>query len=116
MPNDAVKAFLNGRAPEIAIAPMDNRIYGEKLEAGSSPFGLPYYWRAANGVHDPPEGRTDITELKEGKIVLTPLDYNMTDRRYMEQMSQWGLTVSSAVESIPLDPQKSYPNIHQKRM
>lgn len=116
MPNDTVKAFMDGVVPEIAFAPMDNRLYGEKLEKGSSPFGLPFYWCAANGVHNPPECRSDITELKEGKIVLTPLDYNMTDRRLMEQMAQWGITVSNKNESVPIDSQKSFPNIHQKRM
>ena len=116
MPNRTIQAFLDGVEPEIAFAPMDNRLYGEKFVRGESPFGLPYYWCAANGVHEPPEFRSDITELKEGKIVLTPLDYNMTDRGQMEQMSQWGLKVSNDVPPAEVDPEKEYPDVYLKRM
>ncbi len=116
MPNRTIQAFQDGVEPEIVFAPMDNRLYGEKFVRGESPFGLPYYWCAANGVHEPPEFRSDITELKEGKIVLTPLDYNMTDRGQMEQMAQWGLKVSNDVPPAEPDPDKEYPDVYLKRM
>lgn len=116
MPNKTIQAYMDGVEPEIAFAPMDNRLYGEKLVRGESPFGLPYYWCAANGLHDPPEFRSDMTELKEGKIVLTPLDYNMTDRGYMDSMAQWGLKVSTDVPSAEPDPEKEYPDVYLKRM
>ena len=116
MPNRTIQAYLDGVEPEIAFAPMDNRLYGEKFVRGESPFGLPYYWCAANGVHEPPEFRSDITELREGKIVLTPLDYNMTDRGYMDSMAQWGLKVSTDVPPAEPDPEKEYPDVYLKRM
>lgn len=116
IPLRAAKAFLEGTAPEIVFAPTDDRIYGEKLNRGESPFGLPFYWCAANGVEEAPQFYSDLTALHEGKVVLTPLNFNMTDAAEMNRMRGWNLAVSPNVPPVEVQPDKIYPEIYIKRM
>ena len=84
-------------APEVRIVPMDAAQYWETFERRIDPMGRTYYWLA--GRPDPrqpknkkPEQMTDLTALSQGYITVTPLDYDVTDRHSLQEMTDWDLT------------------------
>ncbi len=116
IPNKAVRDFLDGTAPQIKYVPTDDRLYGEKLDKGESPFGLPFYWCAANSTEQPAETESDLTALKAGFVTLTPLNFNMTDTRQMKEMDTWNLAISPTQPAAELPEDKMYPEIYIRRM
>ncbi|GAB4131147.1 MAG: 5'/3'-nucleotidase SurE [Thermogutta sp.] len=75
-------------SPEVRVVAMDVGRYGGNYEKRTDPWGRTYYW--ATG--DPPPRRdapgTDLLTLAQGKISVTPLHYDLTARRALEQIDQ----------------------------
>jgi 5'-nucleotidase len=64
---------------EIVVCPMNTHALVDQYEKRSSPSGASYYWSTAHGLDflgtDP---GTDVHELFERKITVTPLSFDMT--------------------------------------
>ena len=106
--NIPLKALQND-SPEIKVVPMDAMQHWEMFEHRVDPMGRSYYWLA--GEHDPrqpkpkkPEHTTDLIALSQGYVTLTPLDFDVTDKRSLKEMAAWDLT--------PLDDGKSHDSEH----
>ena len=71
----------------IVVCPMNTHAMVDKFDERSTPHGERYFWSAGNGLdfHGADEG-TDVPELMEGKITVTPLRFDMTDH---EKMRFW---------------------------
>ncbi|GAB6165337.1 5'/3'-nucleotidase SurE [Thermostilla marina] len=78
-------AALEG-VPETAVVPMDVTQYGEKYEKRFDPWGRAYYWATGEPRPTLPDRPTDLTALAEGKITITPLHFDLTDRRELERL------------------------------
>jgi len=96
--NIPLKALQNA-APQVKVVPMDAMQHWEMFEQRTDPMGRPYYWLA--GEHDPqqpkpkePEQMTDLLALGLGHITVTPLDFDVTDKRTLTAMADWDLTPS----------------------
>ncbi|MCB0213503.1 MAG: 5'/3'-nucleotidase SurE [Anaerolineae bacterium] len=80
----------------IEITRLGKRVYRDELIAREDPRGRPYYW--IGGL--PPEGvidhGTDIWAIKNNLISITPLNLDITDYRFIEDLKNWKL------EDIPL--------------
>jgi len=88
---------LQHDVPEVKVVPMDAMQHWEMFEHRTDPMGRPYYWLA--GEHDPrqpkpkkPEQTTDLIALSQGYITLTPLNFDVTDKRSLKEMADWNLT------------------------
>jgi len=94
--NVPLEALRNG-SPEIRIVPMAAASSWETFEKRIDPMGRPYYWLAGRPdqrqpkVKDPAQ-MTDQMALSQGYITVTPLDYDVTDRHTLNEMSHWDLT------------------------
>lgn len=72
----------------VKALPMGLERYGEAMQRRTDPRGRTYYW-----MMNDPEARhsiepgTDVEGLAEGYITLTPLQFNLTDRERLEQIS-----------------------------
>ena len=106
--NIPLKALQND-TPEVKVVPMDAMQHWEMFERRIDPMGRSYYWLA--GEHDPrqpkqkqPEQITDLIALSQGHITLTPLDFDVTDKRSLKEMTDWDLT--------PQDDGKSHDSEH----
>jgi 5'-nucleotidase len=88
-------AALSG-TPAVRTVPMDVAHYGEKFQRRVDPWGRPYYW--ATGEPPPRLGQqeTDLTALKQGRITLTPLDYNLTKTAVLADMQHWKFRLDGA--------------------
>jgi len=102
--NIPLKALQNDD-PEVKVVPMDVSQYWETFERRTDPMGRNYYWLATR-----PESRqskrkqstqmsaqmsaqmTDLTALSQGYITVTPLNFDVTDKQSLQEMSTWTLT------------------------
>jgi 5'-nucleotidase len=72
---------------EIVVAPMNTHALVDQYEKRTSPGGKSYYWSTAHGLdfHGTDEG-TDVYELFERNITVTPLGFDLTSHK---RMSFW---------------------------
>lgn len=86
-------AALHG-TPQLRVVPMSVARYGEQFERRIDPRGRSYYW-AANDAQ-PPDGLgdSDLTALREGFVTLTPLNYDLTHQRRLEEMRHWTIDLA----------------------
>jgi 5'-nucleotidase len=85
--NIPMRALTN--PAQLKVVPMATIPWGEDFQQRTDPRGRPYFW--ANGLQpDPPPGvNTDLSELKEGNMTLTPLKFDMTDASRLSEMRDW---------------------------
>jgi 5'-nucleotidase len=105
---------LQNTAPKIKVVPMDATQHWEMFEHRTDPMGRSYYWLA--GEHDPrqpkpnkPEQVTDLIALAQGHITVTPLDFDVTDRRSLKEMTDWDWTPQN--DAPTLNPEHTGPRV-----
>jgi 5'-nucleotidase len=60
--------------------------YGEAFERRVDPRGRNYYW-ASNDPPPPPSSKeSDVTALADGVITITPLEYDLTHWKRLEEL------------------------------
>ncbi|MAT69489.1 MAG: 5'/3'-nucleotidase SurE [Planctomycetaceae bacterium] len=77
---------------DVCVAPMCVAPWGEQYETRRDPRGRNYYWATGKQPVPPEDERTDLSLLREGKITLTPLAFDMTRRDKLAMMRDWQLT------------------------
>ncbi len=85
-------AALTG-TPSVKVVPMATSPWGEAFERRTGPRGKPYYWAVGKQPVTPQHAPTDLSELRQGEITLTPLDFDMTLHDELEKMRSWNLAV-----------------------
>lgn len=99
----AVGSLWNMNLPEtrpdwplgVKVLPMGVERYREVVERRVDPRGRNYYWCGTDRtVVHPVEPDTDVEGLAEGYITLTPLHFDLTNRRQMTdfQQREWKLS------------------------
>ena len=73
------------------VVPMGLAQYGRSYERRVDPQGNPYYWALWTAPEDPPPEAADIVQLRRGHVTVTPLHFDLTDRRQLEAMADWNL-------------------------
>jgi 5'-nucleotidase len=73
----------------LRVVPMSILRYGERYIERQDPKGRSYYWAAPDPAPRPTETETDLSALEGGFVTLSPLQYDMTDRRAMKSMENW---------------------------
>ena len=69
----------------LRVLPMGLERYRETMEKRTDPRGNAYYWSGIDTTQDQRlEADTDVEALAEGYATLTPLQFNLTDRRQLE--------------------------------
>ncbi|MEO1618464.1 MAG: 5'/3'-nucleotidase SurE [Planctomycetota bacterium] len=78
---------------ELSVVPMGLAQYGNRYEKRRDPGGRDYYWALWEEPEEPPKELTDITELRDGKVTLTSLQFDMTNHETTEQIRNWNLKI-----------------------
>lgn len=86
--------FLNVNVPSIAypelrgnrITQMGQRVYQDRVEARSDPWGRIYYWQGGVVVMEPNQPGTDVQAVDEGFVSITPVSLDWTNHRLMETL------------------------------
>ncbi len=82
------QAALRGR-PQVSTVPMDVILHHDRFEKRFDPWGREYFWLTGSPTASTTGLKTDLTELAEGRVTLTPLDYNLTRAAVLAQMDGW---------------------------
>lgn len=79
--------FLNINVPNIAypelrgtrICRLGTRVYEDRVEKRSDPWGREYYWQGGTVVVDSTQEGTDVYAVNEGFVSITPIHLDWTD-------------------------------------
>jgi 5'-nucleotidase len=96
-------ASLTGE-PEVCVVPMNVTRYGDTFEKRQDPWGRDYFWLKGGPAKATAGHETDLSALAQGKVTITPLDYNMTRQTALSDMQQWQFSLAGgALESDDAD-------------
>jgi 5'-nucleotidase len=83
-------AALHNPKRELHVVPMGLARWGEQYEKRIDPRGRSYFWAVGDAPPAlPDQGESDVLALKKGRMTLTPLHFDLTQRPLLEQMRQW---------------------------
>lgn len=88
------RTFLNINFPPVSreeyqgdeVTILGNRAYKENFEERVDPRGRSYYWLAGDPVEDKEVPGTDGYAVKENKVSITPVRFDMTHYEYTETL------------------------------
>jgi 5'-nucleotidase len=92
--NIPTSAIANPRG--VKTVPMGVNRYGEHFIKRKDPKGRTYYWATSDPPPEPSDSETDLSALLEGWITVTPLQYDMTKWKTLDDMRQWQLEGTSS--------------------
>jgi 5'-nucleotidase len=78
----------------VKTLPMGLARYGEAMERRIDPRGRPYFWTTTIvDTSHPLEPGSDVEGVAEGYVTLTPLHFDLTDRRRLQEVAsrEWRL-------------------------
>lgn len=70
----------------VAITEMGKRMFTDTYEKRIDPRGKTYYWMAGELINEPQDARTDIAAIRNNKISITPITYEMTRKSFMNEL------------------------------
>jgi 5'-nucleotidase len=88
--------FLNVNVPSIAypelqgikMATMGKRVYEDRVELRTDPWGRPYYWQGGVVVMDRDQPGTDVNAVSDGYVSITPVSLDWTDHEHLADLDQ----------------------------
>jgi 5'-nucleotidase len=93
--------------PEVCVVPMNVTRYGDTFEKRLDPWGREYFWLKGGPAKAAAGHETDLSALAQGKVTITPLDYNMTRQAALLDMQRWQFPLAgSELESDDADASK----------
>src|SRR6185295_16709764 len=83
IPAQAAEGAVKGvRATELGI-----RLYNDHFEKRSDPYGRDYYWLSGQAIEEGEAEASDVHAVKLGYISVTPVTFNMTDHKAVQELS-----------------------------
>ena len=70
----------------IAITELGKRMYTDTYEKRTDPRGKTYYWLAGELINEPEDAKTDIAAVRNNKISITPITYEMTRKSFITEL------------------------------
>ena len=97
LPDDT---FLNVNVPPVAageirgvaITRQGRRRYEERLERRIDPRGREYFWVGGDLYEEPPHSGTDVEAVAQDMISVTPIQLDLTNDRFLEELHSWRLS------------------------
>ena len=83
LPFDEIKGYM--------ITRLGLRVYRDELIQRADPRGRPYYWIGGEVPTGVADKGTDIGELKEGYVSITPITLDLTAYSVMDAVKNWKL-------------------------
>ena len=90
------KSILNVNVPSldeddiagVAITELGSRMFTNTYEKRVDPRGKVYYWMAGELTNEPSDANTDIAAVRNNKISITPVTYEMTKEDYIASLDK----------------------------
>jgi 5'-nucleotidase len=87
--NVNVPALPLKRIRGIRVTRQSRRMSAEGFERRTDPRGIHYYWIKPWDERGEEEVGTDVRALKEGYVAITPMHYDLTSQRLLEELRSW---------------------------
>ena len=71
----------------IAITELGRKMFTDDYEKRIDPRGKVYYWMAGELINEPQDSLTDIAAVRNNKISITPVTYEMTRRETIADLN-----------------------------
>ncbi len=72
----------------IAVTELGSRMFTDAYERRVDPRGKVYYWMAGELINEPEDASTDIAAVRNNKISITPVTYEMTRVNIMNELER----------------------------
>lgn len=69
------------------LVPMGRRVYCDRVEVRTDPWGRPYYWQGGVAVLSADQPGTDVEAISEGFVSITPVTLDWTDYTQIEALA-----------------------------
>ena len=76
----------------VQVTKLSSRKYVDSVERRHDPRGRPYFWLAGQIDDRGCQANSDAAALKEKKISITPVHFDLTKYDIIEDLSQWNIT------------------------
>ena len=70
----------------VAVTELGRRMFTDTYEKRVDPRGKTYYWMAGELISEPVDANTDIAALRNNKISITPVTFDMTRVSFMDEL------------------------------
>lgn len=89
------KTILNVNVPAldpedisgVAITELGRKMFTDTYEKRVDPRGKVYYWLAGELINEPEDAQTDIAAVRNNKVSITPVTYEMTRKGFMAELN-----------------------------
>ncbi|MFG0332226.1 MAG: 5'/3'-nucleotidase SurE, partial [Maioricimonas sp. JB049] len=78
----------------VKTVPMGVHRHSDTIEKRRDPRGRPYYWSGVDPIRNhAQEPGTDIRELRDGYVTVTPLHFDLTEKPRLAELAglEWSL-------------------------
>ncbi|HWR56131.1 MAG TPA: 5'/3'-nucleotidase SurE [Negativicutes bacterium] len=75
----------------IAVTKLGNRRYENTFDRREDPRGRVYYWLAGKPAEVTNDPDSDITAIEKGYISVSPVHFDLTNYRIMNQLEKWSM-------------------------
>ncbi len=90
--NVNVPALSTDQLDGVAITKLGVRQYENIFERRHDPRGRMYYWMGGNVLDNDNDDDSDIVAVKNSKISVTPIHFDLTNYDIMDAMKNWNLS------------------------
>jgi 5'-nucleotidase len=87
--NVNIPSLDRGPIRGVRVTPQNVVPYRERFDRRVDPRGRVYFWTMPGLVCPDPHPDSDVTALHESYITVTPLQFDLTHRALLEEMSAW---------------------------
>ena len=70
----------------VAATELGSRMFTDAYEKRIDPRGKVYYWMAGELINEPEDASTDIAAVRNNKISITPVTYEMTRTNILQDL------------------------------
>jgi len=100
--NRAAAALFNVNIPAckpsqikgVVVSPMSTVSYEDGFDLRTDPRGGTYYWMTGQMPEEKLPAESDMARLRAGFVTVTPLQYDLTDRRALKAASKWDMHIA----------------------
>jgi 5'-nucleotidase len=87
--NINIPSLEKGPIKGIRVVPQNTVPYSEAYERRVDPRGRTYFWTAPGYRCPDPHPDSDVPALDDGYITITPLQFNLTEWKGLQEMQSW---------------------------
>ncbi len=89
--NVNVPAVPVRRIKGVSLTSQSRSLFKDRFDERTDPHGQTYYWLTGSQDLSAPAEDSDIAALRAGRVSITPLHFDLTDRDLMRKLSSWDL-------------------------